>query len=374
MKVTCAARRLVATAPLIVAFLAMPFFASSSYADEHGRDCDLKGLVLFSRIQLDYIGNLAEAGLLRADASGGHVVSLTPLNNGDLYLDGRWSPDGQNIVYEYTTTAANLVTPTQLYRANRDGTSVQQITTGAGPKYSPAWNKNGWIAFLNGQDENGCLWEVRPNGAQQHLLLCPNLPYESLETPQWSHDGKSIFLVVSWLPPIGLEPPTYNNLYKIDVATDTVTLILSWDTTSPPSQQLSSDGKYTIYTESQTGSLQLINNTSSKVVAQFPGTQAAWSKDGKHIAFTRNLSVPGTTRMFGALFVMDADGTHQRLLTPHLVANQFFSPVDWSDDGTHIVINDAYNVYTVQIIDVNTRAITSVAEGVADYDSWTGSH
>jgi Tol biopolymer transport system component len=374
MKVTSRARCLAATAPLIVAFLAMPFLASTSYADEHRHDCDLKGFVLFSLQQFDYIGNLEEEGQFRADASGGHVAQLTPLISNDIYQDARWSPDGQNIVYEYTTYTANLVTPTQLYRANRDGSSVQQITSGPGPKYGPAWSKTGWIAFINGLDENGCLWVVRPNGREQHLLFCPNLSQQFPDNPVWSHDGKSIYFMVSWMPPLGLEPPIYNNLYKIDVDTGMATLILSWNTTSPPSQQLSSDGKYTVYTELVTGSVQLINNASGKVVTQFPGSQAVWSKDGKHLAYTQVVSVPGTHRTFGELFVMDADGSHVRSLTPNLVANEFFTPADWSDDGMHIVINDAYNVQTVEIIDVNTRAITQVAEGIADYDSWTGSH
>jgi Tol biopolymer transport system component len=371
------ARRLAATASFVIAFSCMPLFASGSDADGHRHDCDVEGSILFSRSQMDVAGNLNEAGLFRADASGGHVVQLTPLKLGDLYIGGRWSPEGRDIVYEYTTYSANLVTPTQLYRANRDGGAVRQITVGAGPKLDPVWSPNGWIAFINGQDENGCLWIVRPDGKDQHLLFCPNLSVESVDAPQWSLDGKYIYLDVRWLPPIGLEPPEYSNLYKVNAETGEATLILSYATNDglfDLSVSVAPDGNHGIYVENLSGTMQVIGYPAGNVVAQMSGYAPVWSKDSKHFVFTRNLSVPGTSRNFGALFVADADGSHERQLTPTLVANEFFEAADWLDDGTHVVVNRSYNKDTMLIIDVNTGATTKIAEGTAALGAWTKGH
>jgi Tol biopolymer transport system component len=371
------ARRLAATASFVIAFSCMPLFASGSDADGHRHDCDVEGSILFSRSQMDVAGNLNEAGLFRADASGGHVVQLTPLKLGDLYIGGRWSPEGRDIVYEYTTYSANLVTPTQLYRANRDGGAVRQITVGPGPKLDPVWSPNGWIAFINGQDENGCLWIVRPDGRDQHLLFCPNLSVESVDAPQWSLDGKYIYLDVRWLPPIGLEPPEYSNLYKVNAETGEATLILSYATNDglfDLSVSVAPDGNHGIYVENLSGTMQVIGYPAGNVVAQMSGYAPVWSKDSKHFVFTRNLSVPGTSRNFGALFVADADGSHERQLTPTLVANEFFEAADWLDDGTHVVVNRSYNKDTMLIIDVNTGATTKIAEGTAALGAWTKGH
>ena len=371
------ARRVAATATLVIAFSFMPLLAFGGDAGSDGHDCEVKGSILFSRSQTDVAGNQNEGGLFRANASGDHVVQLTPLKLGDLYIGGRWSPDGRDFVYEYTTYSANLVTTTQLYRANRNGDAVRQITVGPGPKLNPVWNANGWIAFINGQDENGCLWIVRPDGRDQHLLFCPNLPVEFVDAPQWSLDGKYIYLDVRWQPPIGLEPPEYSNLYKVNVETGEATLILSYSTNDglfDLSVSVAPDGNHGIYVEDLFDTMQVIGYPAGNVVAQPSGYAPVWSKDSKHFVFTRNLSVPGTTHNFGALFVADADGSHERQLTPNRVANEFFEAADWLDDGTHVVVNRSYTNNTVLIIDVNTGATTKVAEGTAALGAWTKGH
>ena len=109
MKALYSARRVIAVAPIVSAFLLMSLTASTSHADDRGHDCDPNGMILLSRLQEDNADNLNMAGLFRANASGDHVAQLTPLKIDDLYIGGRWPPDGQDIVYEYTTYLASLV-------------------------------------------------------------------------------------------------------------------------------------------------------------------------------------------------------------------------------------------------------------------------
>ena len=59
-----------------------------------------------------------------------------------------------------------------------------------------------------------------------------------------------------------------------------------------------------------------------------------WSPDGRTIAFTRTR--PGVSDTFHDLWLMDADGTNERILVPEINANHGIGPV-WSLDGERIV-------------------------------------
>ncbi len=66
---------------------------------------------------------------------------------------------------------------------------------------------------------------------------------------------------------------------------------------------------------------------------------AAWSPDGRRIAFTSNRSAPPGTQeplLYSELYVMDADGSHVRRITRN-VGLIDFQPA-WSPDGRQIVV------------------------------------
>jgi len=73
------------------------------------------------------------------------------------------------------------------------------------------------------------------------------------------------------------------------------------------------------------------------------GERASWSPDGKRIAFMRwnSTASPANGR---AIFVVDADGTHVRRLTPwRLEAGDH---PDWSPDGRRILFRSGVSSYT----------------------------
>lgn len=148
---------------------------------------------------------------------------------------------------------------------------------------------------------------VHPDGTAQHSLFCPDLALEMVDPPQWSLDGKDIYLDVLWIPPIGLEQPFYSNLYEVNVETGVASLILSWNTGDYFSDirvHVAPDGGYGIYAQSIAGTMQVVGYPAGNVVAEISGTSPLWSKDSKHIAFTRNVNVPGNEQSC-ALFVSD---------------------------------------------------------------------
>jgi Tol biopolymer transport system component len=102
-----------------------------------------------------------------------------------------------------------------------------------------------------------------------------------------------------------------------------------------------------------------------------------YSKDGSRFAFTRTIT-SGDQR-YDQLFVANADGTDVRQLTTAAVGNLAYTAVEWSDDGSQLLV-DRF-LYTDQIprvplrkvlriVDVNTGAIKGLPGGYAYGGGW----
>jgi Tol biopolymer transport system component len=102
-----------------------------------------------------------------------------------------------------------------------------------------------------------------------------------------------------------------------------------------------------------------------------------WSPDGRRIAFQRTNTIaspPGRS----AIYVMDANGTHVRRVTP--LAFDASNP-RWSRDGTRILFNDVAesspgkdaNIYTVRVDGTGLTRLTHYTGGSAQafVDDWS---
>jgi len=93
----------------------------------------------------------------------------------------------------------------------------------------------------------------------------------------------------------------------------------------------------------------------------------SWSPDGKRIAFQR-YNTTAQPAAVSAIYVMNADGTHLRRLTPRFVDA---SNPRWSRDGTRIAFNDyaedvsnkSANVYTIRTDGTSLRKVTHYTGG-----------
>jgi len=197
--------------------------------------------------------NIPTLYLIRPDGSGQHVLlpRFTDAKRANEHPD--WSPDGQHIAFA------------------------------AGQKMAVA-------AGLSDKDD---LWIVNVDGTGARRLVSCDDPCNTVNDPDWSPDGRKILFGQDDLPldPQGI--PTGFEFKVLDLASNTITTILS-----------RRDG----------------------MTADSP----RWSPDGQQIVFSRaRLSASGEA-IGSALFVTDLAGSHERQLTPW---DLFASYPDWGPDG-----------------------------------------
>lgn len=380
MKVMQLARYWTATLSFAAAVLCAAAYSPGSQAAGQTPD----GLVLFSQSHLAP-GDVTDAtALYQASAGGGHVMSLTPLAVGTLDLGARWSTHGHDIVFE-RVAKADWFSESQIYRLDRGHGSVQQITIGKSRHQFPVWGPGAWIAYVEGGvDSNQCLALVRPNGNDQHTLFCPGPANGAFQPPQWSRDGKQLFVEIHYLDGTGLSPPSYSDVYRVDAATGAATRISHLNIGDPAKLAISPDGTRGIYAWDTTSAMEIVNFTTGKTTGgefgNLYGSSPSWSHDSRHFAFDRTVAATGSPFPFGAVFVMCAVTGEVRQVTDKPDGFDAYYPVDWSRDDSRILLNRTLHlvngpnrgVYTsVSMLDLNTQAISTVAaDGTADKGAW----
>ncbi|HUA79882.1 MAG TPA: hypothetical protein VL997_05880 [Dyella sp.] len=381
MNVVQLVRRVSATFSLAVAGLGVAAYATSIQAAEQAPS----GSILYSQTHVDTNDSPNGTALYRAPAAGGTVTTLLPLTLGTLDLGARWSPNGGDIVFERVATA-DWFTESEIYRMNRHGGMVQQMTVGKSRHQLPVWGPSGWIAFIDGGvDTNQCLAMVRPNGDDQHVLFCPGPMDAVFQVPQWSLDGRKLFVEVHYYGVVGVNPPAYSDVYRVDVASGKATRISHLNIGDVAHLAISPDGTHGVYAWDATSAMEIVNFTNGKTqgseYGSLYGVSPAWSHDSRYIAFANNVDVPGSSYgTFGAVFVMTAGGSTLRQITTHPVAFEYNYPVAWSEDETHILLNRIRYIIqgpqegeyqSVNLLDIGTQAISTVTDnGTADEGAW----
>jgi len=241
------------------------------------------------------------ANLFRMHPDGSDVERLTD----DAAYDDQaaFSPDGRQIAF-VSTRAAGFANLWVLDLATR---KARALTTGRGGDFRPAWSPDGhWIAFSSDRDSNFPTakgrWErlqlvdiylIHPDGSglkriSQHGNFCGN--------PKWTTDSKSVVTYCmsaedTWTNRTKLLTPyvagAANQLYRIDIATGSITPI-----TSGPGVKLApsvlASGKVA-YLRGEGAMMEIVSpggqvGPSRTDIAPTP---PAWSQDGKHVVYSR---------------------------------------------------------------------------------------
>lgn len=253
------------------------------------------------------------------------------LNEGNIHESSpRWSPDGKRLAYLCDRSGTTRVMVRD-FAANRD----IAVTTGADAPSLPTWSPDGkWIAFLRFEKEPSP-WNPklpqRPAGAKWG-------PPETIVTQiRWAFDGRGvlqngahrIFVVpASGGPAKALTPRGYfhtSYLYDPEItwSADSSQVIApavkskeGWDNIT--------GGEIYAFPRDGGSPVALTNWTGHKAFVRA-------SPDGKHISFV-GYPWKGQTYHVAHLYVADADGSNQRILTPDW--DRDVAAPSWSSDST----------------------------------------
>lgn len=231
--------------------------------------------------EIAFVSGESDVYAVLRDGSG-----LRPITSGPAFdLSPEWSPDRRRLLFIRAATSRNSG---HVMVVNADGSELVQLTSGEGAYWDAVWSPNGThIAVTKGD----------PNGLHVYVMdaagsgLAPLVETESV-SPSWSPDGR--FLAFAGNPRGG----EADGIYRVDVRTGNIDLLVA----------------------------------APETLNQSP----VWSPDGKHIAFIRIWlgSEGGQTTTIGSdLFIVDADGTNLR----QLKALEAWSSPTWSPDGRAIL-------------------------------------
>jgi len=221
-------------------------------------------------------------------------------------------------------------------------TSVSLSTPAAGSGSHPFEGEDAWIAYQTFRDGEGT-WLIHPDGTGDHQI---DAAFDgSLILPNWSPDGRK--LVMTSRETGGREP-----LYEYDLASETIsgplfpckgrclgddepvyspngTKVAFIRALAPFIDDAPSDCGLWIG-DLATGTARRITSNQGCDREYFP----RWSPDGTQLTYWRWREARSGRTTGTAVFVIDADGSHEQRLTRW---KRFAGDPDWSPDGKWIV-------------------------------------
>jgi dipeptidyl aminopeptidase/acylaminoacyl peptidase len=285
--------------------------------------------------------------------------------------DPQVSPDGGWVAYTVSTVDVAQDKPvTRLWMVRWDGKQDLQLTFGKDSAGDPQWSPDGrWLAFTSsreGDAKGSQVWLLDRQGGEAQQLTDVN---QDLGGYRWSPDSKTLLLTLTEKdepePKEGAKPKAPKPIvidrfhFKEDregFLTDKEPHLYLFDVASKKLSKLTNapvDGP-TAYSE----------------------REAAWSPNGKLIAFVSNQSTPDPDRVDNPdVFVVDAvAGSTPRKLTTF--AGTDTGPLVWTPDSAQIIYRQGtaphYSIY-----DLSQMAVIAASGGTPKMlapklDAWVG--
>ena len=231
-----------------------------------------------------------------AAADGTNVRRVTNEPRGKTSLT--WSPDGKWIAYQ-SYAYVEEVSP--------DGKRHRRLTPYGGSQ--PAFSRSGRrIAYANGAGEfYASIYVMRPDGSKKTLVARPR-DRESLTQPTWSPNGSRLAFSVGTAADTNLIRPYLAIISqyrgrRTRYISGHLSLSTDWSPDGRRILLVQSTRRGGGYSDFKVSALDL-RTRRLRDLGQYASYTARWSPDGRRILFENG----------GAIYVMNADGSHVRKL------------------------------------------------------------
>jgi Tol biopolymer transport system component len=232
--------------------------------------------------------------LFTVGGGGGRVRQLTADPPG-VWGPASWSPDGRVLAYGNSYPAADV--PEHLPGAPR---------MVAPDVYGPSWSPDGRTVVGTAGETNALVVTVdTETQASKTIYVDEGTGWPDLNDPAWSPNGRFIAFTSGYrgetfASVVLCEVRAHPTIRREDIRVFAAGSSPAW---SPDGQRIAFEHRRSVLVK------ELVGRTSGRRIAR-NASDPAWSPDGRKIVFARRVSPTNTE-----LFVMNADGSHQRRLT-----------------------------------------------------------
>jgi Tol biopolymer transport system component len=288
------------------------------------------------------------------ESSPANIYVVTPGGTGTCYVtnDGNWnrnagwSYDGSKIVYEVRNGAGGIWT------MDSDGDNKKQLTffptRAFGPAFSPDGTHIVYADYGVGEVDTGLVgievWVMNVDGTGNRQITkttVKGLTRTGINIrwscrPAYSPDGTKIVYACTqsgrseiWVMNADGTNPKQCTFPGYPTAPDA-----NFPSYSPDGTKIAFLGGY----ETEYGNIWVMNSDSTQRTQltiqpdSISSDEPAWSPDGKSIMFNSNRYDPNIQRRAEETWVMNADGSNQRVLFPHLYGE---GRNPWRNDPVH---------------------------------------
>jgi Tol biopolymer transport system component len=271
--------------------------------------------------QITFVGNDQNLWLVSPDGTNRRQVT----DDSKGYTFPTWSPDGRHLAFIGPQAQEN--TALYISSANEPAPAIVYNDPNSSPFYLYWAPDSQTITFLAQEGRSMAMHQTDVDGSER--LLGEGAPFYWV----WSPQSDKLLMHVGGDRTVSEQA----HISILENGDEAVRIELGLDPGRFQAPVWSSDGSHFYYVAESSDGVESIYKTNADTLEQQPLTPVSGvsfltlSPDDQHLAYLeieRNNGMP-----FGSAYIINTDGTQQRLLTDRLVGSMY-----WSPDGSKLAV------------------------------------